>query len=64
MLSSCFFLLSIFYENVGRLRSSVVGTSFSSDLPLLSRAQSVLASEFGLVAVSVASLHFAGFFVG
>ncbi|XP_055819244.1 probable sodium/metabolite cotransporter BASS1, chloroplastic [Solanum dulcamara] len=55
---------SIFSENVGRLRSSVVGMSFSSDLPLISRAQNVLTSEFGLVAVSVTSLHFAGFFVG
>ncbi|MCD7466340.1 hypothetical protein HAX54_002950 [Datura stramonium] len=55
---------SIFSENVGRLRSSLVGMSFSSDLPLLSRAQNVLASEFGLIVVSVASLHFAGFFVG
>lgn len=42
----------------------MVGMSLSSDLPLISRAQNVLASEFGLVAVSVASLHFAGFFVG
>ncbi|XP_006349334.1 probable sodium/metabolite cotransporter BASS1, chloroplastic isoform X1 [Solanum tuberosum] len=55
---------SIFSENVGRLRSSVVGMSFASDLPLISRAQNVLASEFGLVAVSVALLHFAGFFIG
>lgn len=58
------FLLSIFSENVGRLRSSVVGISFSSNLPLLNRAQNVLTSEFGLVVVSVALLHFAGFFVG
>ncbi|XP_059313537.1 probable sodium/metabolite cotransporter BASS1, chloroplastic [Lycium ferocissimum] len=55
---------SIFSENVGRLRSSVVGISLSSDLPVLTRAQNLLTSEFGLVAVSVASLHFAGFFVG
>ncbi|XP_009629332.1 putative sodium/metabolite cotransporter BASS2, chloroplastic [Nicotiana tabacum] len=55
---------SIFSENVGRLRSSVVGISFSSNLPLLNRAQNVLTSEFGLVVVSVALLHFAGFFVG
>ncbi|CAN4110721.1 unnamed protein product [Withania somnifera] len=55
---------SIFSENVGRLRSSMVGISLSSDLPLLSHAQNVVASEFGLVVVSVASLHFSGFFVG
>ncbi|PHT32104.1 hypothetical protein CQW23_28441 [Capsicum baccatum] len=42
----------------------MVGMSLSSDLPLLSRAQNVLASEFEVVVVSVASLYFAGFFVG
>ncbi|KAF3676007.1 hypothetical protein FXO37_05541 [Capsicum annuum] len=55
---------SIFSKNVGRLRSSVVGMSFSSDLPILSCAQNMLSSEFGLVVVSFSSLDFASFFVG
>ncbi|KAF3676099.1 hypothetical protein FXO37_05489 [Capsicum annuum] len=42
----------------------MVGMSFSSDLPLLSRAQNVLASEFEVVVVSIASFYFSGFFVG
>ncbi|KAF3657727.1 hypothetical protein FXO38_13554 [Capsicum annuum] len=42
----------------------MVGMSFSSDFPLLSRAQNMLSSEFELVMVSVASLHFVGFFIG
>ncbi|PHU01082.1 putative serine/threonine-protein kinase [Capsicum chinense] len=42
----------------------MVGMSFSSDLPLLSRAQNVLASEFEVVVVSITSFYFAGFFVG
>ncbi|KAF3624935.1 Lycopene epsilon cyclase, chloroplastic [Capsicum annuum] len=54
----------IFSENIGRLGSSMVGMSFSSDFPLLSRAQNMLSSEFELVMVSVASLHFVGFFIG
>lgn len=58
------FYISVFSENVVRLRSSMVDMSVSSDLSLLNRVQAMFTSEFGVVVVSVLLLHFAGFFVG
>lgn len=59
-----FSFLSVFSENVIRIKSSLVGVSLLSDLPPLARAQALLSSELGVVILSVILLHFTGFFVG
>ncbi|XP_027113229.1 probable sodium/metabolite cotransporter BASS2, chloroplastic isoform X1 [Coffea arabica] len=64
VLASSLLACSVFSENVIHLKSSMVGASLSSDLPLLSRVHTILSSELGIVIVSVLMLHFAGFFVG
>ncbi|XP_027160104.1 probable sodium/metabolite cotransporter BASS2, chloroplastic isoform X3 [Coffea eugenioides] len=64
VLASSLLACSVFSENVIHLKSSMVGASPSSDLPLLSPVHTILSSELGIVIVSVLMLHFAGFFVG
>lgn len=55
---------SVLSENIGRLKSSMVLTSLSSETSPLLYARSFLSSEMGMVVLSVLLLHFAGFFVG
>ena len=56
--------ISVFSENVARLKSSMLLTSLSSDVSPLVFARAFLSSEMGMVVLSVLLLHFAGFFVG
>ncbi|CAI9101571.1 OLC1v1038934C1 [Oldenlandia corymbosa var. corymbosa] len=64
VLASSLLACSVFSENIVHLKSSAVGVSLSSDLPLLARAKAILSSELGIVILSVLLLHFTGFFVG
>ncbi|KAL8222768.1 hypothetical protein R6Q57_020167 [Mikania cordata] len=64
VLVSSLLACSVFSENVGRLKSSMVLTSLSSDTSHLLYARDFLSSEMGMVVISVLLLHFAGFFVG
>ena len=56
--------LSIFSENVVRLKSSMVSASLASDASPFLCIQSLLSRELGLVMLSVLLLHFVSFFVG
>ncbi|XP_071729835.1 sodium/pyruvate cotransporter BASS2, chloroplastic-like [Rutidosis leptorrhynchoides] len=64
VLTSSLLACSVFSENVGRLKSSMVLTSLSSDSSPLLYTRALLSSEMGMVLLSVLLLHFAGFFVG
>ncbi|KAI3805153.1 hypothetical protein L1987_27259 [Smallanthus sonchifolius] len=64
VLASSLLACCVFSENVGRLKSSMVLTSLSSDTSPLLYARSFFSSEVGMVVLSVLLLHFAGFFVG
>nr|XP_043630677.1 probable sodium/metabolite cotransporter BASS2, chloroplastic [Erigeron canadensis] len=64
VLTSSLLACSVFSENVGRLNSSMVLTSLSSNTSPLLFARAFLSSEMGMVMLSVFLLHIAGFFVG
>lgn len=54
---------SVFSENIVKLKS-MVGGSMASDLSPLQHAQTLLSGQLGVVMLSVALLHYAGFVVG
>ena len=58
------FEASVFSENIVRLKSSMVSASLTPDMSLVDRLQALLTGELGVVILSVALLHFFGFFVG
>lgn len=64
VLASSLLACSVFSENVGRLKSSMVGASWASDLSPLLRVRAILSGELGIIVLSVLLLHFGGFFVG
>lgn len=54
---------SVFSENFVLLKA-MAGASLASDLSPLQRALMLFSGEIGTVMLSVALLHYAGFFVG
>ncbi|XP_041012930.1 probable sodium/metabolite cotransporter BASS1, chloroplastic [Juglans microcarpa x Juglans regia] len=63
VLASSLLACSVFSENFVRLKS-MVGASVASDLSPLQRALILFSGELGVVMLSVALLHYAGFLVG
>ncbi|KAL4580742.1 hypothetical protein LXL04_016944 [Taraxacum kok-saghyz] len=64
VLASSLLACSVLSENIGRIKSSMVLTSLSSDTSPILYVRAFFSSEMGMVVLSVLLLHFAGFFVG
>ncbi|CAL9028926.1 unnamed protein product [Prunus brigantina] len=63
VLAASLLACSVFFENVVRLKASMVAVTLQADLSLMAHAQTVLSGEIGVVFLSVLLVHIAGFFV-